>query len=112
MRVPADVNVEVDLAIDETALAAWVGTVAAEINLAPADARYTLERNTLTVTASRRGASLDSTGGLWLKRVAYALLLAFCLVIPSDWTQDVPERYSKRHPGLRHSALYPPLTPR
>jgi phosphatidylglycerol:prolipoprotein diacylglycerol transferase len=53
----------------------------------------------------------DSPGSLGVKRVCYALLLAFCLVIPSDWTQDVPARYGKRHPGLEHSALYPPLPP-
>ena len=51
----------------------------------------------------------DPVCRLWAKRICYALLLAFCLVIPSDWTQDVPARYGKRHPGLRHSALYPPL---
>ena len=44
-----------------------------------------------------------------LQRVAFALILLFCLIMPSDWTQDVPGRYGKRHPGLRHSALYPPL---
>ena len=42
----------------------------------------------------------------WRKPVFIAIL-AFCLVMPSDWTQDVPDRYGKRHPGLRHSALYP-----
>jgi phosphatidylglycerol---prolipoprotein diacylglyceryl transferase len=46
---------------------------------------------------------------LWAKRLCLALLLAFCLVIPSDWTQDVPARYGKRHPGLRHSCWYPPI---
>jgi len=37
----------------------------------------------------------------------FAALLLFALVMPSDWTQDVPARYGKRHPGLSHSALYP-----
>lgn len=46
---------------------------------------------------------------LWAKRLLYALLLAFCLVMPSDWTQDVPARYGKRHPGLEHSGWYPPM---
>jgi phosphatidylglycerol:prolipoprotein diacylglycerol transferase len=46
---------------------------------------------------------------LWFKRLCYALLLAFCLVLPSDWTQDVPARYGKRHPGLEHSGWYPPM---
>lgn len=45
----------------------------------------------------------------WSRRVLLALLLVFCLVIPSDWTQDVPARYGERHPGLRHSVLYPPI---
>ena len=48
---------------------------------------------------------------LWVKRLCYILLLAFCLVIPSDWTQDVPARYGKRHPGLQHSSWYPPMPP-
>jgi phosphatidylglycerol:prolipoprotein diacylglycerol transferase len=43
--------------------------------------------------------------------VAFVLLLAFSLVIPSDWTQDVPARYGKRHPGLEHSAIYPRIGP-
>ena len=41
--------------------------------------------------------------------VALAALVLLPLTIPSDWTQDVPERYGSRHPGLRHSALYPPI---
>ena len=36
-------------------------------------------------------------------------LLLFCLTIPSNWTQDIPARYGKRHEGLRHSTLYPAL---
>ena len=45
----------------------------------------------------------------WLRRIALVLLLLFCLLMPSDWTQDVPARYGKRHPGLHHSRMYPPL---
>lgn len=46
---------------------------------------------------------------LWLRRVVLALLVLFPLVIPSDWTQDVPQRYGQRHPGMAHSSLYPPV---
>jgi phosphatidylglycerol:prolipoprotein diacylglycerol transferase len=46
---------------------------------------------------------------LWPRRLAFTVVLASYLLIPSDWTQDVPERYGKRHPGLRHSLLYPPI---
>jgi phosphatidylglycerol:prolipoprotein diacylglycerol transferase len=43
------------------------------------------------------------------RRLAFAALLVFCLVIPSNWTQDIPARYGRRHPGLYHWWLYPPL---
>jgi len=41
------------------------------------------------------------------QRLALACMLLFPLIMPSDWTQDVPARYGKRHPGLVHSAMYP-----
>ena len=43
----------------------------------------------------------------WFKRVLFRFLLVIPLIIPSDWTQDVPERYGARHEGLTHSTLYP-----
>ena len=49
---------------------------------------------------------------LWVQRVLFGLLLLFCLTIPSDWTQDIPERYGERHPGLRYSFLYPRIEER
>jgi phosphatidylglycerol:prolipoprotein diacylglycerol transferase len=55
-------------------------------------------------------AELESAGVGW-QRVMFALVLLLSLVIPSDWTQDVPARYAKRHPGLHHSALYPKIDP-
>lgn len=44
-----------------------------------------------------------------IQRIAFACLLLFCLTLPSNWTQDIPARYSKRHPGLEHSWLYPQI---
>ena len=46
---------------------------------------------------------------LLAQRLAFAGLLAFCLTIPSNWTQDIPARYGARHPGLEHSWLYPKI---
>ena len=46
---------------------------------------------------------------LWLKRIVLASLLLFSLTLPSDWTQDIPARYGKRHPGMHYSRLYPPI---
>lgn len=54
--------------------------------------------------ARRRSKTGDS---LWLQRGAFITLLLIPLVIPSDWTQDIPERYGTRHAGLAYSLLYP-----
>jgi phosphatidylglycerol:prolipoprotein diacylglycerol transferase len=43
------------------------------------------------------------------QQLAFAAVLLFCLIMPSNWTQDVPARYEKRHPGLKHSWLYPKI---
>jgi phosphatidylglycerol:prolipoprotein diacylglycerol transferase len=49
-----------------------------------------------------------------IQRVALTLVLLLCLTVPSNWTQDIPARYGKRHDGLHHSWLYPSIdtTPR
>ena len=39
----------------------------------------------------------------------FAAILLICLIMPSDWTQDIPRRYGKRHPGLHYSRMYPPV---
>lgn len=46
---------------------------------------------------------------LWLKRIVFASLFLFPLTLPSDWTQDIPARYGKRHAGMHYSFLYPHL---
>lgn len=46
---------------------------------------------------------------LWWQRALLAALLLLCVTIPSNWTQNVPDRYGARHPGLRHSRLYPDI---
>jgi len=56
-------------------------------------------------------AGTDKRGLIW-RRAVFAVLLLFSLVLPSDWTQDVPARYAARHPGLVHSALYPKIPER
>ena len=47
------------------------------------------------------------TRGFGWRRLSFAALLLFSLVIPSDWTQDIPARYGHRHAGLSYSAIYP-----
>lgn len=44
-----------------------------------------------------------------LQRLVFAGVLLFSLTLPSNWTQDVPARYGKRHVGLKHSWIYPAL---
>jgi phosphatidylglycerol:prolipoprotein diacylglycerol transferase len=60
-------------------------------------------------TVSMEPAEAEGGPKLWTMRIAFVMLLLFCLTIPSDWTQDIPGRYGKRHPGLEHSLLYPPV---
>lgn len=43
------------------------------------------------------------------KRFVLRALLLIPMTIPSDWTQDVYQRYSDRHPGMVHSAWYPAI---
>ena len=57
-------------------------------------------------TAPSPGGSLDAAP-LASQRMAFICLLAFCLTIPSNWTQDIPSRYGERHLGLEYSWLYP-----
>ena len=45
--------------------------------------------------------------GLRWQRLAFAALLLFSLVMPSDWTQDIPARYGPRHACLSYSGMYP-----
>jgi phosphatidylglycerol:prolipoprotein diacylglycerol transferase len=58
-----------------------------------------------TPAANRQQERL--AGELGWRRLSFAALLLFSLVIPSDWTQDIPGRYGHRHAGLSYSAIYP-----
>ena len=43
------------------------------------------------------------------RRWALIAVMFLAMVIPSDATRDIPERYGGRHPGLEHSPMYPNL---
>lgn len=62
----------------------------------------------IPVRTTDDAAEISDPGVGWRKPV-FATLVLFCLIIPSDWTQDVPARYGHRHPGLHHSTVYPKL---
>jgi phosphatidylglycerol:prolipoprotein diacylglycerol transferase len=47
-----------------------------------------------------------------VQRAALGFVLLFSLLIPSNWTQDVPGRYGARHPGLEYSEIYPRIDTR
>jgi phosphatidylglycerol:prolipoprotein diacylglycerol transferase len=84
------------------------------LNLAMAGAGFVL----MIVAFRRRGNDRTEFGSgavdcswqdiAW-RKVIFAVVLLFSLVMPSDWTQDVPARYGKRHEGLHNSSLYPPI---
>jgi len=69
-------------------------------------------RDVPTIITGKPVLGVQSPTGLRLRQLVFAALLAFCLVMPSDWTQDVPERYGLRHPGMHHTLLYPRISER
>jgi phosphatidylglycerol:prolipoprotein diacylglycerol transferase len=67
-------------------------------------------RRRLPTGGTRSVASVRATRprlSVALQVFVFVFLLLFCATMPSDWTQDVPARYGKRHPGLRYSVWYP-----
>ena len=60
-------------------------------------------------SVSKGPQRIESSRLLNLKRVVFIILLLFPTIIPSDWTQDIPKRYGKRHDGLNYSILYPKI---
>lgn len=48
-----------------------------------------------------------ASNSIRLRKFLLGILLLLSLAIPSDWTQDIPSRYGKRHPGLSYSTMYP-----
>ena len=63
----------------------------------------------LTEFALANGSNMDVRRTTRIRRLILLTLLILPLVIPSDWTQDVPARYGKRHEGMVHSELYPEI---
>ena len=63
----------------------------------------------LPLSAIAAGYTLDVRKATRVKRIVFRILLVIPLVIPGDWTQNIPERYGKRHEGMTHSVLYPSL---
>jgi len=61
----------------------------------------------LTLSAISDSYAIDVRKVTRLRRLIFRVLLIVPLVIPSDWTQDVPLRYGDRHEGMKHSRLYP-----
>ena len=61
----------------------------------------------LTRSAISSGLNMDVRRATRIRRLILRALLILPLIIPSDWTEDVPARYGKRHKGMVHSALYP-----
>jgi len=51
----------------------------------------------------------DIKNDLWMRRVIFTFFVILPIIIPSDWTQDIPSRYGERHSGLEYSKIYPPI---
>ena len=62
-------------------------------------------------TRSELSFARDEKPRIW-HLLALSAVILFPLIIPSDWTQDVPARYGDRHPGLNYSSIYPEIPER
>lgn len=58
---------------------------------------------------ARRAEPVSDRPASRLQQLAFACLVAFCLTVPSNWTQDVPSRYAGRHPGMTRTWPYPAI---
>ena len=63
-------------------------------------------RNEKGVSSAKENQE-DKPQSLWLKRTVFASLVLISLTLPSDWTQNIPARYGKRHSGMQYSWMYP-----
>jgi len=75
---------------------------AAGIALIIRNRRRPMGRPTMPVAA-------EQPSGLWWRRALFAAVVMGSMVIASDATRDIPAKYGKRHPGLEHSRMYPPI---
>jgi hypothetical protein len=78
----------------------FIGLIALAINIYLARSRQT---KTLPTN------SADHENKLGWRRATLAVCCLVPLVIPSVATRDVPATYGERHPGLKHSKMYPPI---
>jgi len=69
---------------------------------------YTFQRVQETVRSAENSLETGRNASL-VQRITLVTLMVIPLVVPSDWTQDIPERYGARHEGLAYSPFYPKI---
>ena len=106
IRIPIDIFREYPTSLLGLATGQALNIALSIVGVAVMIIVYRLPRSGDATVASE---SVDGSGIRW-RKIALASILLFCLVIPSDWTQDIPGRYGHRHPGLVHSTLYPRIS--
>jgi phosphatidylglycerol:prolipoprotein diacylglycerol transferase len=62
-------------------------------------------RGSTSIVADAEGVR-DESASL-IQRAVFVCLVVFCLTLPSNWTQDIPTRYAKRHQGMTRTWPYP-----
>ena len=107
LRIPVDVFREYPTSLLGLATGQALNIVLSVVGLAIITAVCAMPREGKVEPA----IATESTSEITWQKPTLIALLVFCLVMPSDWTQDIPERYGKRHGGLTHSAIYPELSP-
>jgi phosphatidylglycerol:prolipoprotein diacylglycerol transferase len=106
IRIPIDIFREYPTSLLGLATGQALNAALSIIGVAVMILVYRLPRSEDATVASE---SVDGSGIRW-RKIALASILLSCLVIPSDWTQDIPVRYGHRHSGLVHSTIYPRIS--
>ncbi len=107
LRIPIDL-------LREYPISMWGLPTGQTLNLIMVFIGITLFSVNIYRARSRQAATLppeadDNRAGLGWRRIALAVCCLVPLVIPSDATRDIPATYGDRHPGLKHSWMYPPI---
>ncbi len=106
LRIPVDIFREYPTSLLGLATGQALNVALSVVGIVVILITYKMSQSDPTETWVTSEPAVTSLTG---RKLLFASILVFCLIIPSDWTQDIPERYGKRHPGLIHSAMYPNL---
>ncbi len=107
LRIPVDIFREYPTSLLGLATGQALNVALSVVGVVVILITYRMSQSDTAETWATSESAFPSMTG---RKLLFGSILVFCLIIPSDWTQDIPGRYGKRHHGLIHSAMYPNLS--